>query len=572
MEKDIQVHPLICQLSKLRESSKEAVADSGIGIDDELKQYLHIEREVEAQLRNIIEEKGCQSGPSLVLVCGNVGDGKSHILSSLSERLAYAGYKVHNDATESFRPDQNCIDALDEVLDPFSDEKLGTVDCKQVVAINLGTLSNFLAEKGEKYKCLQSYTKENNIIDRQGNISNAHSNSLFSYINFADYHLFNLNKEGAEVYVVDALLEKVTAKTDQNPIYRAYQESCEEEWASDCVILRNYEFLMEERHRKCISNLILQLILKRKQIISIRHLLNFVFDLIIPSKYSFIPIEDYAQVVEKMTLHEQLIASTPYALFDNPSLSNIFHGLSTLDPCLIRKEKLDEEILKLNISENFFFEFLKSKGYNIPQDINQGKLVFSEKVKTYVRLKYFCSDEFKNSIFDEYVKGLFYFNTSNHRKLRDIHENVKDAIRRWHGNNDLKDKLMIFMDSTQNQYRVFRDQKINVDLSANNLSSEITELKKFVSEFSFKFMTNGDGNMISIDYSLYALLRKINMGYRPNKLDRANYIHFSKFVDQLTLAKSNGTTLYIDEINVDLDVDFELKVDEYGDFLFERAK
>jgi DNA phosphorothioation-dependent restriction protein DptF len=90
-------------LDTLRISSKEAIVNGDSQNTDGLKSYLHIEREVERRLRTTILKASEEKGAQLIFVIGNVGDGKSHLLSKmrsdLSEQLK--GFRVHNDATES---------------------------------------------------------------------------------------------------------------------------------------------------------------------------------------------------------------------------------------------------------------------------------------------------------------------------------------------------------------------------------------------------------------------------------------------------------------------------------------
>ena len=70
---------LIDELKKLKESSKEAVEN--ITSFSEFKNYMHVKRNVQDELFNIIEKSSKSNSSKLILVCGGVGDGKSHIIS-----------------------------------------------------------------------------------------------------------------------------------------------------------------------------------------------------------------------------------------------------------------------------------------------------------------------------------------------------------------------------------------------------------------------------------------------------------------------------------------------------------
>lgn len=73
------VCPLVDELKRLKKSSSEAVDN-----DEEFspfKMYMHIHRSLEDDLIKKIEQAKENTGKSLILVCGNVGDGKSHVIS-----------------------------------------------------------------------------------------------------------------------------------------------------------------------------------------------------------------------------------------------------------------------------------------------------------------------------------------------------------------------------------------------------------------------------------------------------------------------------------------------------------
>ncbi|NLB21280.1 MAG: DNA phosphorothioation-dependent restriction protein DptF [Clostridium sp.] len=123
-EKRVKDSRLLYELSKLKESSMQAIEN----IEDfsEYKQYMHIEREVEKRLKKVLDESSKSPFASLVLLCGSVGDGKSHLLGRFRyyESEMMENFKIHNDATESFEPNQSSLDTLNRVLSGFRDENI----------------------------------------------------------------------------------------------------------------------------------------------------------------------------------------------------------------------------------------------------------------------------------------------------------------------------------------------------------------------------------------------------------------------------------------------------------------
>jgi len=89
-------------LKNLKESSKEAIET--LDKFSDFKQYLHIERPIEKELHNLINNVNSIKSKQLILVCGSVGDGKSHLISYLKNKYQslFNNFELHNDATESF--------------------------------------------------------------------------------------------------------------------------------------------------------------------------------------------------------------------------------------------------------------------------------------------------------------------------------------------------------------------------------------------------------------------------------------------------------------------------------------
>lgn len=572
-----QNHPLFEELLKLRESSKEAVADSSIYNQDPLKKYLHITRSVEKNLVEIIK-KTESADQKLILVCGNVGDGKSHTLSEVlrNENLKeiIKEFKIHNDATESFSPEKDCLETLYEVLSPFSDSHLGQNDSKIIVATNLGTLSNFIEQYKHEFSEIKSYVDNHEIIESKPQKTEVRNN-FFAHINFADYHLFELNSFGANPTVINSFLDKVVLDSKENPIFLAYKKACSNEWAKECILVKNYEFLIERTNRSIIGNLLTRLTIEFKYIISIRQLLNFVFDMIIPPDIANLSFSEYKKKINKKPIDFKLQNYLPFQIFSSPNLSNIHKGLSFLDPCNQRIERLDEELILLHTSneKQRFYEKLKSVFGLKVSDVET--LSEENLSKFYIRYRFFNQNIMftNNSLYHEYLEALFWNNLDIPKKQKKYHDHIKDAICRWNGNTNAKDKVMVLTDAPQSKYRIFKNHNTSiVNNKKNSEQDESQKLSKFSLELNYYFENGNGSKNISIDFSLYNLLRHINDGYRPNKTDRNNYIQFTMFVNSLTFSDSAQSRLFIDEINIDEAIDFTIKLNDYGDITFEIAK
>ena len=142
----------VIQLSRLRKLSADSVENTSTFVP--FKKYLHVERPVETELRELLKKVNASQKKCLVLLCGSAGDGKSHLISYLKnvdEEGLINDYELYNDATESSEPKLTSIDTLAEKLAPFNDDScLDNKSEKMIIAINLGTLNNFIeSEKGK---------------------------------------------------------------------------------------------------------------------------------------------------------------------------------------------------------------------------------------------------------------------------------------------------------------------------------------------------------------------------------------------------------------------------------------
>lgn len=153
----------IMQLSKLRKSSAESVENTNAF--NHFKEYLHVERHVEIELRKLLRSVNEKQGKCLVLLCGSAGDGKSHLISYMKNSDTEGlldGYELYNDATESSEPTLTSIDTLADKLTDFDDEHYDNADgSKMIIAINLGTLNNFIeSAKGKSFTKLRKLLKK----------------------------------------------------------------------------------------------------------------------------------------------------------------------------------------------------------------------------------------------------------------------------------------------------------------------------------------------------------------------------------------------------------------------------
>lgn len=575
-------NPLLEELKKLRESSKYAVAQGTYSNLNGFKKYLHIERDVEKKLKNIISRTSESNTAQLLLVCGNVGDGKSHILSHLHDELEaiISQFTIHNDATESHNPNESSNVTLYKLLQGFKDVNLQTSKDKIILAINLGTLSKFIEEYGDEFKILKEYITASKILDTDLIHNDEFDNkSNFHHVNFTDYHLYSLTEHGPTSKVISILLDKIVANNEANTIYKAYLDYIKINVDKVyCPIQYNYEFLFSENNRTIVSQLIVKAIIKSKEIVSLRTLLNFVYDIIVPVDLSNIDEADYFKIIERMNGSEYIGNLIPNYLFEHPELSSLFEKIESLDPCINRDSNTDEILLTLVNAENVFDVFSKhiGKEYLEKIELKQNKSIISKSdlSRFFMRLNYFSNyfekDYLKDADFDEYLVWLYHYNNHNPKYIKKIYDLVENAARNWNGDPKTDDKVIINVGKKQTQYRVFKDFEVIPDVNLLKEKNE-TLINKFTQEFTLSFKINNETDRVKIhvDFSLYKVLKMIFEGYRPNKKDNNNYVYFVNSINILINQNNNKASLYIDEVNIGKAVDYKFSKDTFSGYKFQ---
>ena len=575
--KEVKKECLIQELSKLKESSKEAV--EGLNTFSKFKTYMHVNRDVQDELQEIILEADKERKAQLVLVCGSVGDGKSHIISYFKNKYPdiMSNFTLHNDATESLEPNKTSMDTLNDVLDNFSDEKIETSSEKLILAINLGTLNNFIdSEYGNRFTVSQKYVESKKILEKSIVENKFDSSSNIQFINFSDYNLYTLKDGKVQSKYIKELINKITNPSEINDFYNSYKENCSTCKNKDkCPIKANYELISEDNVQNAIVDLLVQCIIKKKIIISTRALLNFMYDLIIARSYIDVNSPMFKDKIGKLKNEEYIKSLTPNIIFDHKELSFIFNALSTLDPLNVRNEKVDDFIIKFNNSTEliqFFDEYIDyPKGYiekinNVNFDELEGRRIRTDLLKLFIRSYYFCGKgelfSLNDEVYENFIKYLYFWNKGDKTKLIGLYGEIKDGILKWNGEAE-KNHINIFVGKSQLKYKVSEELELKADTS-NLPSNKDSELIKFLTEMEIKYKgDNLDSSCgIDIDYSLYDLLIRVGNGYRPNKKDKNHFIKFIEFINKIEYSGSQNSKLTFTEKNREENKKYRLEFDE----------
>lgn len=546
------------ELSKLRKLSIESVEN--IDSFSSFKEYLHVVRPVEDELRLLLKRVNEENKKCLVLLCGSAGDGKSHLMSYLShvdpEGLLNS-FEVYNDATESSAPTLTSIDTLSEKLAPFNDANALIDDgYKMILAINLGTLNNFIeSEKGKAFSSLKKYVETNEIFSSYTQRYAYQENSVFQHVSFADYQVFTLKEDGVGTDFLVKLIGKIFLPVDENPFYQAYKKNENCSLCQRCPVRHNYEFLSHPEHQNAVIRKIVETVIKDKAIVSTRDILNLIYDIMVHPEFDFnIMCATATSEVKFITKYIQY--TTPMLLYEFNDISPLINCIRQHDLLKDRQEEMDISTTRFHSLENIyetFSEATKNTSFERLNEITRiavlggikpdlKKLVY----RFIVRTKEFKGDYELSQYqqrFAEYIKYLYYQHSGQEKQLKKLYESTKKAIMSWDGQFD-SDSVCID-DSNESfwiteqlmlQPSIFKPKSINEE-----------EIQRFSTNIRIRLKKKDGSDLetaeIDMDYALFEMIADMREGYRPTVQDKNRHTDFVSFVQRLIEFGNKGNRI-----------------------------
>ena len=241
---------------------------------------------------------------------------------------------------------------------------------------------------------------------------------------------------------------------------------------------------------------------------------------------------------------------------------------------------MDLLIVKLGTTTNPLQYFTNSK-LLIPGDF-LGDSIFEmsipERIKLFIRLNYIKNSEpdllSNDDLFEEYMKNLYYFNSNQVEKLISLYDNVEQAIYQWNGTAKLGGGFInLDLKRQQSTYKV--SHKLDLVPAPHNTNERQSgPLVRFVKSINLFFSIKSESEKfgVNVDYDLYQLLRKINKGYRPNKVDKSNHINFTQVVNKLTNYNAQDKDVIIQQFHGERHKKFKLSYNPgFNVFQFEEV-
>ncbi|MCM1524856.1 MAG: DNA phosphorothioation-dependent restriction protein DptF [Ruminococcus sp.] len=572
---------LIEELKRLKKSSQDAV-DNENSFND-FKKYMHIHRQVEDDLIAAIQCARESNGKSLILVCGNVGDGKSHLISYLNHHKNnyLDGFIIHNDATESLSRSRNEREELARVLSDFSDSNIdNTADTKIIVAINLGVLSNFLSsDEGKNFTRLADYVEKNKIlVDTEMSFSDNKADEIFFNVNFGDYHIYRLNEGEADSPYISEFIDKIFSDNAGNTFYDAYRGCHICDMCDCCPVKSNYEMMSIPTVKAGITSIILEAVIKDKIILSTRELLDFFYDIIVHPEYNKTKYKNY---YKKNKLKAFMEYSLPSIMYKHGEVSTLLAHIKKYDFISVRSELFDNIITKFNITDEpagIFEQYIENNSCLKFMLSNATEIRKSDKEEFLQLLARMCKAASKSGEietidkeFNEFVSYIYYARKGDVAYLKKLYTTVMKCVSFWNGGNGEN----LNLNTSHEDYVISTSLDYLPDASSFACIDGETVFERFPAYINLTFMSKKDNSQkasVSIDYDLYSMLKKVESGYRPSVKDSNSFAGFVSFIKKLSDFGNQNEEIAICHYVGNSIKEYALKKDVFNTYEFKEVK
>lgn len=576
----------------LKSSSNLSVANDKFS---KFNRYMHIASKMDDRLKVVISNAKAKS-KSLVLVCGNSGDGKSHLIANfISQRVIDTkDFDVYIDATSSDKKGKRANEKLREKLDEFSDQKLENgVEYRLIVAINLGVLNDFLKNYEKEYGLLKEYVDKQGLFDNiaawkyiqmENEVVNEKAYCI-GHVDFTSFHRYEINSYGVDISFFTKLLNKILSNDIENTIYLAYTNGCKNCLRrANCPVYWNYKELVENiQFRDYVVNVLVKAIIKGNLSPSVREINDFYYEIIIGRTFDENAIMSKSvnrliHFVKNMTLW--LLYESEEGLLQYTSKEDVLGDVS---------RKCDKQIISLNLKPDFEFwlqntavkksqifaqifnDILYCKNNNAKRYKDNEQDIKQAIFKLYIRYTNLSPDQVDDK-YQAYLKYLFYYNIGAEDKCKNLIQLVEECVFLWNGRlgdrsgTNIKDGVIVSRASSK--FYLFK--KINIKFAKNtkieplNLNSQFPNFSSTI-RFGFKLKDSKTVVPLDIDYELYSFLLHVKAGFVPTNADRKRNVKYDAFVRKLISESDSDIYVYArgEEGKI-----YRISKDDFDDYTF----
>ena len=516
----------------------------------EFNQYMHIKRNIQDNIEDAINNFLFQNNKKIIFIVGNVGDGKSHLLSYMTKKyynlFKQNGVNIHNDATETNSPNKTAIDTLLEILEPYNNNNLtNKINSKLIIAINLGVLTNLL----EKLKTLNQFTElvyfiENTQVLTKHKPKNV-INSYFKIVSFIGESNIDVVENQVTSKFYKLALHKVFSEDETNPFYKAYIKDLKSNNLT--YIHQNYKILLNQKIQETIVYMLIRAEIEHKLIISARTLFNFFYDIVVGN-------------------NNREILYLPNSIFDNYDKSDLLNIISKFNPIKNSTKEIDNIALKIYHAKNRKEKVLDLLDpdtvdtFDYLRSFDSSNLSFTDWFNYFLRIKFLVSYEdklFDNSLYLEYLA--IYKNVYEvQKKETRLVKLINSTYSKWNGYLGYDDKIIKnrFDNKVKRMVRV----RPNPKLETQRIEG---------AEILIDYYLKGKKIELVVDYKTFFILNNLNNGYFLKSEDRKNSVNFDNFINLLvSVEEQNEDEVYL--YNVVLKKQYKLIKHLWGEYKLER--
>lgn len=554
---------LVNALSRLRESSMSAVVSADMA--DDYTMYMHVDRPVQTKFIEVLQSTYNSNHAELILLCGSVGDGKSHMLSYCKEKHPEMmnEFYVHNDSTASLYVDKPASFTLKSIMEPFCDEKIKDSTSKVILAINLGTLNNFIEDDTEnRFTLFKKYVEDSGILS--GTSNDDIDETYFHSVNFADYHMYELLEDSVSSHYISGIFGKITQDSSDNVFFEEYSNCCMNcKNAEICPIKANYELLSNKKVQAGIISVLVEAIVKNKLILSTRSFLNMIYEILVDERYFDRGSVEPRKLPENYTQVDYYKALLPNTLFGKEESSEVFDAIKTVDPMRIRNENIDDffvyyenssEVLDIFKKDLPSFEYVLNKveGLDFADPALHG--VKEILLRTYVRLCRLTDSKMDliplDEDYREYMTALYQWNIGDNKSIKNVFNTVSKAVLLWNGYAE-NNEMQLLRGNQKSSYHLVQEIKIKPVQTNSGIIADSAELCSFKDEIKLTYRSNDSASQLAdldLDYSLYKLLKSVLNGYIPSAVDKRVNVKCVEFINKISQWGSKGESLEIRDL------------------------
>lgn len=555
----------------LKSSSNLSVANDKFS---KFNRYMHIASKMDDRLEAVIS-RASKKRKSLVLVCGNSGDGKSHLIANFISQgtIDINDFDVYIDATSSDKKGMRANEKLREKLDQFSDNKIENgVTYRLIVAINLGVLNDFIKNYEKEFGLLKEYIDNQGLFDnipawkfiQMVNKQEDTKTYCIGHVDFTSFHRYEINSQGADLTFFHELLNKIVSNHTENTIYQAYANSCIScSHRANCPAYWNYKELVEnEQLRVHVVNVLSKAIIKGNLSPSVREINDFYYEIIIGHTFDENTImsrtvKRLIHFVKNMTLW--LLYECEEGLLQYTSKEDVLGDIS---------RKCDEQIISLNLKPEFelwlqnvaikvspifaqiYNSILYCKNNNAKKYKDNEQDIKQAIFKLYIRYVNLSMEQLDDK-YQAYLKYLFYYNIGEENKCKDVIQLVEACVYLWNGRLGDKSgtniKNGVIVSRASSKFYLFK--KMDIKFAKNTQIvplDEDSKIPNFSSTMRFGFKLKDCKTVVAldIDYELYSFLIDMEAGFIPTNADRKRNVKYDAFVRKLISESSSDIYVY----------------------------